>query len=248
MTTKSLRYLNSRGLIAYEKHLNQIRESGVWKPFDEILNDPTLSENVGRARLALPKSFSDRLECGKFFSELFDDYQEELVSAGVDPHLHVGLWAWLSASMGEFLKGSGKDLVIGEAARWTFMPNDFGRYYRHLLAGPYMLYDMHKGNPDLVAILLYNDVTKPNTAYVEQIASRPLIVNNPAAMELVHRMYFDFKKRKPKKSSSGKTVEAGDIRRFGVVFNQLSLTWDVAGMAVEELIPILPKEFIPLLK
>jgi hypothetical protein len=246
MSKKTLCFFNSRGLIAFEKHLNLIRESGIWEPFDDILNDSTLTEKISRTVVDLPNHFSNRLECGKFFSNLFKKFEAELTAAGVDPHVHVGLWSWLSASMGEFLKGAGKEPVIGEAARWTFMPNDFGRYYRHLLAGPYMLFDMHSDQPELVEILLYNDVTKPNTAYVEQIASRPLIVDNPAAMELIHEMYFDYAKKKPRKSSVAKTAEAGDIRRFGVVFNQLALTWDVAGLSVDELRSILPKEFKPL--
>jgi hypothetical protein len=243
MNTQSLRFFNSRGLALYEKHLDQIRATGKWESFEEILTDSLLTKEVDRCVISLPDLFTNRFECGRFFSDFFEENKQPLASAGVDPREHVGLWSWLSAAMAEFLKGTGEAPVIGEAARWTYMPKDFGRYYRHLLAGPYILYDMYRNKPELVSILLYNDVRKPNTAYVEQIASRPLIVDNPAAMELVHQMYFDYVKGRSRNSSSTKDGEAGDIRRFGVVFNQLALTWDIAGLSVEELKSILPKEF-----
>jgi len=239
-----LRTFNQSGLAAFVAHLNEVRTSRQWESFDELLFDSSLTNVISSREVDLPDSFASRLECGMFFVELFDSLSDELEAAQIDPHTHVGLWAWLSAAMGTFLKGSSKEPFIGESSRWLYMPNDFGRYYRHLLAGPYMLIEMHRDDPSLVAILLYNEVTKPNTAYVEQIASRPLLVDNSSAMRLIHEMYFDYSKNRPKTLiSTGVSVEAGDIRRFGVVFNQLDLTWDVAGMSTSELAAILPKEF-----
>lgn len=248
MTALQLREFNRVGMIKFNERLNRIRISRQWEPLDELLEDDGLTRVVTVEEVEFPSSFSSRYECGRFFSELFESCEADLERIGIDPQTSVGLWGWISAVLGDFLKGAGKEPFIGEASRWIFMPHDFNRYYRHLLAGPYMIFEMHKDDPSLAAILLYNEVTKPNTAYVEQIASRPLLVDNKAAMRLIHDMYFDYSRNKPKRiGETGATVVAGDIRRFGVVFNQLALTWDVAGLTASELAAILPKEFRPLL-
>lgn len=227
----------------FSNRLSEIAAGTSQADFSDLIDDQALVVPVKGIEVDLPAAFSSRLECGRYFSDLFNETRVQLRNANIDPYTHVGLWSWLSASMGTFLLGKSARPVVGERARWVYMPNDFGRYYRHLLAGPFRLYDEYRDDPSLVSILLYNEVVKPNTAYVEQIVSRPLLLQNREAMKLVHDLYFDVSKGKPKKALKKTEITPGDIRRFGVVFNQLALIWDLSGLSRDEILEVLPKEF-----
>ena len=236
----ALSRFNEKGILEFEIRIQELRESSAWIPFDDILNNPSLVESFTGIDIEIPATFSDRYECGKFFYNLFLKYKSELKRFSSEPEQDIGLWGWLSANMAPWLASvdSGK-MVIGEKSRWVFMPHNYDRFYRHLLAGPFLIFHGLGEDVDLARILLYNSVLKPNTAYVEQIASRPEFMQNRAALSLIDDLYFDHEKNQPKKINT----PGGDIRRLGVVYNQLARTWDLADMDVSQIRTVLPREF-----
>lgn len=231
---------NEKGILEFENRIQELRASNNWIPFDDILSNQALLESFDDIEVSLPAAFDDRYECGKFFYDFFSRYKSELKKHSLEPQTDIGLWSWLSAMMGKWLASvdTGK-ITIGENSRWVFMPNNYDRFYRHLLAGPFLIFQGLGDDVNLARILLFNSVLKPNTAYVEQIASRPEFMQNRGALTLIDGLYFDHETNQPKK----KNTSGGDIRRLGVVYNQLARTWDLADMDVEEIRKLLPKEF-----
>jgi hypothetical protein len=84
------------------------------------------------------------------------------------------VWCWLAAALFEKNCPAGHGRwQPGERARWVLESNDYRRYYRHLLAGPYMISRAHRDDPARALGLLANPLTKPG----EGMTQAPLKVN-----------------------------------------------------------------------
>ena len=145
-------------------------------------------------------------------------------------------WSWLSATwIGELVSDAGS---IKSEERW--IPNEVQRrYYRHLLAGPYILYSAHAKTPEKVMSLLLQEITKPGEVVAQFQATDNLALTNLA--ELATLVYYDPKKKKNKPGSGGKG--ASSSRRLTANLNQLKVNVDIIGMKADEILDLLPKEF-----
>ena len=154
--------------------------------------------------------------------------------------LDQGFWSWLAAAwMPTLFENSPKLAKIGEQARWIL---DFRktRYYRHLLAGPYLIYLHHLPNPTKALSILSGSPIIPGEL-VGQIAASSDIAYSVGA-EVATILYVDSKTGKAKKGSGG--AGPGSPRRLTAAYlNQIDLTIDYRGMSAEEVIKLLPKEF-----
>ena len=83
--------------------------------------------------------------------------------------------------------------------------------------------------------LLYND-------FMEQMASRQDIITNKALIEVVDRIYWDTKMKRPKINATNRKI-AGNIRRLLSLVYQLELTYDLRTMSTDDIIKLLPSEF-----
>jgi hypothetical protein len=152
-----------------------------------------------------------------------------------------GLWTWLSLFYFDELYPPAARVrrKPGERARWIL--NTSGRrYYRHLLAGPFLIYKSHRDNPDRAMVLLCGPLADPGEI-VAQIASRQEIVTNRGLMEAAKMLYYDSSNRKPKRGAASKTK--GAARRFADVMNQFDVTWDLYSLEAADVIRLLPDEF-----
>lgn len=157
----------------------------------------------------------------------------------------VELWAWLSLHYFEQLcppddEGRRKP---GERARWIPAVDDYRKYYRHLVAGPYRIYRAHRDNPSRVMAVLAGPVDQPGDI-AEQLASRHEIVTNKAAMALATALYIDPATGSPKKGAAGRGP--GSARRLADILNQFDLTWDLYAMDAAAMQTMMPKEFVGL--
>lgn len=130
-------------------------------------------------------------------------------------------------------------LKPGERARWIPNSGSF-RYYRHLLAGPYLIVGTHADDTKRALAVLSGHVSEPGDI-AEQMVSRQEIVTNPHLMEAITKLYIDSTTLKPKRGAASKT--RGGARRLATLIDQLDLTWDVYGISADSFLELLPQEF-----
>lgn len=242
----TLHVFTDKGLAEFRSRLLDMRLTNSFRATDDIVADPALVRQVSSIEFEVPKSFTSRRECGVYFCDLFEKCEQDLERHRVDPANSVHLWSWITAMMLPYLtEFDGEKFRLGEEARLVFMPFDHKRFYKHLLAGPFLICKPYRADLDRVDILLYNSVLTPLTVFVDQIAVRKSLLMSAGLMDVVTKMYFDREKQRPKpiKLPAGMPAGSATVKRFGTVLNQLSLVWDVMGMPANEIEKILPAEF-----
>ncbi len=232
----NLHRFNSDGIAAFVGYRNSLVLEPMLPPPTHLLNDPALTEPV-RGEIDVPaRSFANRLESGKFFNELLD-------GSGIrSPEGDRGLWAWLTLFYFDEVcppDGHGRRNPQDEARLIPILDN-YQRFYRHLLLGPFLIVRAHRDNPERAIAMLCNPLFKPGEI-VEQLASRKELVTNRAVVELATRLYYDAKTGSFKRGA-GSSVK-GAPRRLAALFNQLDLTWYLYGMDTTDVLNLLPKEF-----
>ena len=143
----------------------------------EILKDGTCSVSAGIDIDVELVPLPTRFAVGEYLYALFRD--------GVN--VDVGTWTWLSAFFFEQLCPLGTQ--PGDRARWVPAVDNYRQYYRHLLAGPYLIYRAHNDNPHRTMVLLANPPHQPGDM-AEQLASRQELVTNPSVIEVATKLYI----------------------------------------------------------
>jgi hypothetical protein len=103
-----------------------------------------------------------------------------------------------------------------------------------------MIYDLHHANS---IILLYNPADETGD-FLAQLMGRQEIGTNRAVIEAAKTLYWDDDKKRPKRGSSPQEHKPGTLRRFIDVLQQFDLTYDLYSISGEELIRLLPDEFV----
>jgi hypothetical protein len=153
-----------------------------------------------------------------------------------------GLWTWLTLLHFDSVCPPRRDGSRKLRERAAYIPetDNFQRYYRHLMLGPWLIYRANRDNPSRAMALL----CKPPHIIddvVGQIAARQEYVTNPGIVELATKLYFDPATAALKKGAGGKG--GGSPRRLADLLSQLDVTWDLYGMNAEEFLSVLPGEF-----
>lgn len=229
---------NQQGITRFAACIDSARAGEPGTDARSLVSDPALVEVVGEVD-GLPALGADtsRREAAELLAGLI-----EQLSPG-DHERDKGLWAWLSAVWFDDLCPADSDgrRKPGDTARWIPAVDDFKKYYRHLLAGPYRVLRAHQEDPDRAMAVLATSVSKPGDA-VEQLVSRQEIVTSPTLMALATELYYDPETGSLKPGAGGKGP--GSPRRFGGdIVPQFALTFDLHDMPVERLKHMLPIEF-----
>jgi hypothetical protein len=231
-----LRRFNPDGVAAFVTYRNRLTTEPTLPPPTELLEDPAVTELIP-CDIEVPKrSFANRLEAGVFLNQLVDSSRIHL------PERDRGLWAWLTLFYFDEVcppDGQGRRIAQDEARLIPILDN-FQRFYRHLLLGPFLIVRAHRDQPERAIAMLCNPLWKPGEI-VEQLASRKELVTNRAVVELATRLYFNAATGSFKRGA-GSSVK-GAPRRLAALFNQLDLTWYLYGMSTDEVLNLLPKEF-----
>ena len=203
---------------------------------DLLTSDQFTEKVVDRPVLGEPKSF-ERYEFCEHMHRVFGECRSEIEGRKIQVLNDAGLWSWLAAHWAPRLTSTkNKKPFVGEPARWVFESQSSWRDYRHLLASPYRIYSQNVGLRDGLNLVLSGPVWLYNE-FFEQVASRKYLHTNPEALRAFEILYWDPRRRKEKDGARGV------VNRFGVVFNQLELTWDLGGMRAEEIVELFPREF-----
>lgn len=231
-----LRRFNSDGVAAFVTYRNRLANEPTLPPPRELLEDPGMTELIPGEVEVPSRSFKNRLEAGKFLNELLDAARIQT------PERDRGLWAWLTLYYFDEVcpaDGNGRRNAQDEARLIPILDN-FQRFYRHLLLGPFLIVRAHRDQPERAIAMLCNPVWKPGEI-VEQLASRKELVTNRAVVELATRLYYNPETGSFKRGA-GSAVK-GAPRRLAALLNQLDLTWYLYGMSTDEILDLLPKEF-----
>jgi hypothetical protein len=232
-----LRRFTPEGVAEFGRRVDVARLSKAHLDLNGLLESKDLTQViVSQKILGDPPSFERREFC-KYLHGIFEANRSALAQAKVNTLIDGGLWSWLAARWASQLTSTrnGKPFV-GESSRWIFESQNGRRDYRHLLASPYRIYSKNLGLKDGLNLVLAGPVWLYNE-FFEQVASRKYLHTNPEALRALEILYWDTRKKKEKEGSRAA------VDRFGVVFNQLELTWDLGGMTAEEIVKLLPKEF-----
>lgn len=128
----------------------------------------------------------------------------------------------------------------GELAR-HILSQHAQKYYRHLLAGPYRLLQIHGEN---ARVFLCGPLPQHGD-FSEQLASRMQLISNRSLIEVVDRLYYDLSAEgtgHPKRGALTRT-RPGNLRRLVAVIQQFDLTYDLYAMSPDEILELLPHEF-----
>ena len=224
------------GVAAFAAYRARLTLEPTLPPPVELLDDPAMTELMPGDAEVSARTFTNRLEAGRFLNEFLD-------AAGIQsPERDQGLWAWLTLFHFDEVcpaDGHGRRDPKDEARLMPLLDNH-QRFYRHLLLGPYLIVRAHRDQPERAIAMLCNPVWKPGEI-VEQLASRKELVTNRAVAEAATLLYYDAATGSFKRGA-GSSVK-GAPRRLAALLNQLDLTYYLYGMTAAELLALLPKEF-----
>ncbi len=227
--------LNEDGILAFE-HYIQACNNGQSVAFPvEILSGQAFCTPVSPKAIIETRKFETRFELARYLTETFD-------AAGLRAQRSdSGLWTWLACAYFMKISRAGGGSTPGAVPRWVFRNTDFRRYYRHLVAGPFFIYQAHRDQPARAMALLCQPPGKPGDV-VEQLASRQEIVTNKAIMAVATAALVEAgPPAKLRRGAGGKG--RGSARRFVDVIAQFEMTWDLSMMSPEQLGEIMPTEF-----
>jgi hypothetical protein len=231
-----LREFNDAGIEKFKFFLIAIRENGESETsLQDLLSDETYTKTLLNKIEVEPRNFLTKFEIAEYLHEKVSKITLE------KRYRNIGMWTWLAAFYFDVLCPANADSArkIGAESRYILNSSEWDRIFRHLLAGPVMIYDLHRDNS---IILLYNPVDETGD-FLAQLMGRQEIGTNKGIIEAAKILYWDPVKKRPKRGSSAQEHKAGTLRRFVDVLQQFELTYDLYSITGEELVQLLPDEF-----
>lgn len=233
----SLRRFTDYGLIEVERLLTTSSDSsGI--ALTALLTRDDLTELISEPTDVTPQDFKNRWECGKFFHNLIEQKRSEIHR---DPETDRGLWTWLAVAWFNYLKKpDAKDGAGWQTERWI-LGLRWSRYYKHLLAGPWIVFRKHSDSPDFCKVLLLPEITKPGHDISEHFLCKYELVNSPGFVAVLNDLYLSADGTGYKKGMQGNGK--GTVKRLRLFTGQLELTYDLMSLTRERILELLPSEF-----
>jgi len=231
-----LRRLISNGIEEFGRYLDLLESEPTAPVPDRILESDTESEPVAEHVEVVRNRLATRMSVARFLADLFH-------KAGTSgDELDQGLWSWLTLALFDSVCPSDRTGARKPRERSAYIPekDNYRRYYRHLLLGPYLIYRAHQDDPARAMGLLCRPPHIIDDV-VAQIAARQEYVTNPAIVELVTELYYDPKLKALRRGAGSKGP--GSARRLVNVLGQFDVTWDLYATSGSEFRQLLPKEF-----
>lgn len=231
-----LRRLTDNGIEQFSGYLDQLKADPKLAPPAWLLTDADASERVKGDVEVEPRTFGTRLEAARYLDGLLSAAEVEQTERD------AGLWAWLTLLYFDEVCPVGKGGNRKPRERIKYVPavSDFQKYYRHLLLGPYVVWQAHRNHLEDALCLLLSPVAVLNDI-VEQLASRRGWITNRTVVGVATKLYVDDGGSGYKRGAGSKGP--GSPRRLSEVLEQFDLTYDLYGMSCQDLLRLLPKEF-----
>jgi hypothetical protein len=226
-----LRSLTARGIEEFRGFLQQIRDGAEFRANPAILYIDDYSSRLPRTIEIEPRSFATKFDAAEYLARVLT----EMPASAAD----VGLWSWLALFYFDQLSPLDADGRRRPREDYHYIPSTDGwQRDRHLLAGPFKLFAMHREN----ARLLLHPPVHQHGAFVYDLGFRRDLITNRGLIEAIDQLYWDAKRKRPKRGATT-TSRPGNLRRLITVVQQLDFNYDLHGMRTEEILQLLPPEF-----
>lgn len=228
------RRLTDNGMSRFAQFLDSLSGERPMDYPDALLEDDEDAPVVEGKMEVETCQFEDRFAAAR--------YLDERLGRVAAVEYNKGLWAWLALFYFDQICKVGREGEYrpGEIARWIPENDNYRKYYRHLLRGPFSIYRLHRDEPARAMALLCGPLTEPGDV-VEQLAARQELITNAAVIKTATALYYDREKKSLRRGAAGRGP--GSARRLADLLNQLDVTWDLYGMVPENLMELLPAEF-----
>jgi hypothetical protein len=233
--TDTLRHFTNEGIAAFSKWLQAGAIGAI--PRDLVV-DPEFSELMGKTNLLNSRRFKDRYEFGVLLVELLKPFDSHEIS------YDRGLWAWLAAWFFDQLCPLNVDGSRTLRKEYVYIPNEPRIYYRHLVRTPWYLVSTHGEASKFLLISPHADDPAPlsrQSYLLDQLAARQFVIASPTLIAAAKQLYTSPHTGLQRRGAGAKGK--GSPRRLAIVANQLSLTFDIRDMPVENFMKLLPVEF-----
>ena len=209
---------------------------------DALTSDLSLSNSLGECSIDPAKKFVSRYDFGCYLADVFSGRDPDTLLV---PELD-GMWAWISGVYFRQLapkirrsehyipirRGSAGSLLHRNAARTAFeLVSVHGQNARFALQQPIYTHGQ----------------------LLESLSASQTVARNKGFFAAAARMYLDLdgrlkkgatsKPKPPRDRKPGEDTGRGSIRRLPTALKRLDLTYDVAVLAPDELIAMLPREY-----
>ena len=227
------RRFTNAGVDAFSRYIHDLRADPKLPLPHGLLTDDALTEMLTPEVSATPEGFNTRMEFARWLDRAFEESDAEV------PSLDTGFWTWLTAALfnqvcpsdGNGRRKPGADArYVPDMTKWT-------RRYRHLLANPYQVFQLHRDAPERAAVALVNPLHKPGEL-TEQFTARLEIIRCPGTIGLATKLFVDPATGARRPGASGSAA-----RRFGKLMNQYNRTWDLQSVETDSFAQLLPREF-----
>jgi hypothetical protein len=230
------RALSVDGEKKFKEYISTVREN-LSVPRPNLNSAPFSIEFIPELHIEESISFNSKAELARYIQEQICRWGLKRENV-IDKNL---FWSWLAYIWFDQLTLFDPDTgyrIIKEEAKYV-CSRDYRDYYRHLVAGPYLILSLL--GPRLSRIFLHSPVYEHND-FIEQIASRQFLITHPNLIEVVDLLYWDENKSRPKQGAQSRN-KLGNLRRFIKVIQQLELTYDIYSLSKDDIVHILPDEF-----
>jgi hypothetical protein len=226
-----LRALNAKGIEEFRGFLQQIRDGAEFRANPAVLYIDDYSPRLSRTIEIEPRPFASKFDAAEYLARVLADIP------GVAED--VGLWSWLALFYFDLLSPVDAGGRRRPREDYHYIPSHSGWHKdRHLLAGPYKLYALHRQN----ARLLLHPPVHQHGAFIYDLGFRRDLITNKGLIEAIDLLYWDPKREAPKRGATT-TSRPGNLRRLITVVQQLDFNYDLYGMRAEEILQLLPPEF-----
>lgn len=209
-----------------------------------LASDAAYSELVTPPVYVERRPFANRREAGAYLQPRLAPLGARRITG------NYALWSWLGMFYLEQAAGryasSGRLRVSASDVAYLLDPQGGGRGasqgHRHRLMAAYEIYARHGER----AWCMLDQPLSSMEHFAERLLGAPLLFNAPGIVDLAHLLYADRRAGGYKQGFQGTGKEQrppGGLVRLIDVLNQLSMTYDVYGMAASQLLPLLPPEF-----
>lgn len=226
-----LRRLNARGIEELRAFLQQIRDGAEFHASPAILYADEYSTKIDRPIEIEARTFANKYDAAEHLAGVLADVPA--------PAEDVGLWSWLALFYFDQLSPIDAGGKRRPREDYHYIPSDSGWHKdRHLLAGPFKLFALHREN----ARLLLHPPVHQHGAFVYDLGFRRDLITNRGLIEAIDLLYWDPKRGRPKRGATT-TSRPGNLRRLITVVQQLDFNYDLHGMRADEILRLLPREF-----